>query len=388
MAAVSSLALLAATDVRRLMKKRLRLVLGILVSLLFLYLAMRKITWSDLWELFRQGSYLYLIPAFLIIVVVSWIRAWRWRLLMYPNHHLPLRRIFSIVNIGYFFNNIFPAKAGELVRAFLAGRMVSGGIGQSLSTLLVERLLDVLATVTILVILIPFVALPSWAARGGLLFGAVAVVGAVILVVLSRFGSRGVDWLFRYLGKVPVIRSPKLKGAAQNLVDGFGVLTERKVLPGALVGTFLVWLGYALFNYTMMAVFRMAGHQAAPGLPFASALLVLCTTGFSMVVPSSPGAIGVFEWAGVQALAVYAVSESQAFGYMLGLHLFTNIVLILLGLVGLLTEGLSYSSLRQDAAALSAPSADDGLAATSPLAASGVEEHRERTNPECPESVP
>ena len=354
------------------MNKRLRLAVGILVSLLFLYLAVRKITWSDLWELFRQGNYLYLIPAVLIIVAVSWVRAWRWRLLMYPNHHLPLPRIFSFVNIGYFFNNIFPAKAGELIRAYLAGRMISGGIGQSLSTLLVERLLDVLATVFILVILIPFVTLPSWAARGGLLFGVAAVAAAVTLVVLSRFGSRGVDWLWRYLGKIPLIRSPKVSGplkrAAQNLVNGFGVLTERKVLPGALVGTFLVWLGYALLNYTLMAVFRMTGE-----LPFASALLVLCTTGFSMVIPSSPGAMGVFEWAGVQALAVYAVAESQAFGYMLGLHLFTNIVLIALGLVGLLSEGLSASSLRASVDAAADTPADDTAAASSPVASRGPE---------------
>jgi len=334
------------------MNKRWRLAVGILVSLLFLYLAMRKINWSDLWELFRRANYLLLIPAFLVIVVVSWVRAWRWRLLMYPNHRLPLPRIFSIVNIGYFFNNVFPAKAGELVRAYLAGRMISGGIGQSLSTLLVERLLDVLATVAILVILIPFVALPSWAARGGLLFGAAAAVGALVLVILSRFGSRGVDWLWAYLVRVPLLGNRpgalgKLKRAAQNLVDGFGVLTEPKVLPGALLGTFLVWLGYATLNYTMMAVFRMTGQ-----LPFTAALLVLCTTGFSMVVPSSPGAMGVFEWAGVQALAVFAVSQSQAFGYMLGLHLFTNIMLIVLGLVGLLAEGLSASSLRAGAGAL------------------------------------
>lgn len=338
------------------MKKHWRLAVGILVSLLFLYLAMRKINWSDLWALFRQANYWYLIPALLIIVAVSWVRAWRWRLLMYPNHHLPLPRVFAMVNIGYFFNNVFPAKAGELIRAYLAGRMISGGIGQSLSTLLVERLLDVLATVAILVILIPFVALPSWAARGGLLFGAAAAVGAVVLVVLSRFGSRGVDWLWRYLGRVPLVGGPRFKKAAQNLVDGFGVLTERQVLPGALVGTVLVWLGYALLNYTMMAVFRLAG-----ALPFSAALLVLCATGFSMVIPSSPGAMGVFEWAGVQALAVFAVAQSQAFGYMLGLHVFTNVVLILLGLVGLLTEGLSASSLR--AGALSAEPAGDAATA-------------------------
>ena len=262
---------------------------------------------------------------------------------MYPDVHIPLARIFRFVNIGYFFNNVLPAKAGELVRAYLVGRMITGGIGQALSTLLIERLLDVLTVVVLLVVLIPFVDLPTWATRGGILFGVGAVGGTGVLIILSRFGERGVDWLWRFLGRVPVIGHPKLKRALQNLVDGFRVLTMARLLPGILFSSALIWLGYALFNYTLMAAFNMAEV-----LPFAAAALVLCATGFSMVLPSSPGAMGVFEWAAVQALAVYSINQSKAFGYALGLHTFTNVSLILFGLVGLIREGLDYSRIRKE----------------------------------------
>ena len=104
-------------------------------------------------------------------------------------------------------------------------------------------------------------------------------------------------------------------------------------MPGILISSALIWLGYAMFNYILMAAFRMT-H-----LPFGAAALVLCATGFSMVIPSSPGAMGVFEWAGVQALAVYGVEQSLAFGYTLGLHIFTNLALILFGLIGLARRG-------------------------------------------------
>ncbi|MBC7234729.1 MAG: flippase-like domain-containing protein [Chloroflexi bacterium] len=332
------------------MQRRQRLIIGIIVSLLFLYLAMRKIDWQELWQAFRQADYIYLLPALALLLAINWVRAYRWRLLMYPDTHLPLPQVFRIVNIGYFFNNILPAKAGEIVRGYLVGRLISGGIGQALSTLLIERLLDVLTLVVLLVILIPLVELPTWAMRGGLLFGAGAIGGTIVLIILSRFGRRGVDWVWRLVGRLPVVGSPRFKAALQNLVDGFAVLTMRRLLPGIIVSSALIWLGYATFNYILMAAFHLQY------LPFWGAALVLCATGFAMVVPSSPGAMGVFEWAGVQALAVYAVSSSVAFGYMLGLHAFTNLALILLGLIGLMREGISYSQIRRQAIEAAQPS--------------------------------
>jgi uncharacterized membrane protein YbhN (UPF0104 family) len=143
-----------------------------------------------------------------------------------------------------------------------------------------------------------------------------------------------------------------VRAAVENLVRGFGVISVRRVLPGIVLGSVLVWLGYAAFNYTLMAVFHMTD------LPFSAAVLVLCATGFSMILPSSPGAMGVFEWAGVQALAVFGVEPSLAFGYTLGLRLFTNGVLIVIGLLGLLAEGLSYGDIRGQVALRPAASPD------------------------------
>lgn len=335
------------------MKRRLRILAGVAVSILFLYLAARGIDWAELVALIRAANYAYLVPAFVLLIAISWVRAVRWRLLMHPDgEHLPLARVFWFVNIGYFFNNVFPAKLGEVVRGYLAGRIIPGGIGRAVSALLLERLLDVLSVVVLLITLIPFVELPSWAATGGLFFGGAAVGGTVVLLVLSRFGDAGVAWLWRFVGRIPVVGHAKVRAAVENLVRGFGVLTMRRILPGVLLTSALVWLGYAVFNYTIMAAFRMTY------LPFAAALLVLCATGFSMVLPSSPGAMGVFEWAGVQALAVYGVEQNLAFGYMVVLHLFTNIVLIVVGLLGLLVEGLSYADLRGHVAMPSAASSD------------------------------
>jgi hypothetical protein len=324
------------------MNRRIRLVLGFIVSFLFLYLALRDINWAELWSVFRDANYLYLLPALLLLVIINVLRGYRWRILMYPDMSISLWRMFRFVNIGYLFNNILPAKAGEVVRGYLAGRLLDGGIGQALSSLVIERLLDVLTLVVIMMGLLPFVDLPTSWTQGAIAFGAAAVGGAVVLAILARVGQRGIDWLWRFLGKVPVLRHPKLKVAAENLVRGFRVLTIGKLAPGIIVTSLLIWLGYGLFNYILTATFGLS-------LPFSAAVLVLCTTGLSMIIPSSPGALGVFEAAVVLALSIYGVERSVAFGYGLGLHLFTNITLIVFGLVGLAQEGVSYGQLKTTA---------------------------------------
>ena len=325
------------------MKRRLRLVLGLLVSLLFLYFSVRDIQWDDLWQLFGNGNYLWLLPAVAQLVLINFIRGCRWRLLMYPDKSISLAKMFRLVNIGYLFNNVFPAKAGEVVRAVLAGREISGGIGQAFSTLLIERLLDVLTVVLLLMLLIPVVDLPTWAMRGGLLFGLVAIVGTLLLLGLARFGERGVDWVWRFVGRVPLLGRARVRAALRNLLEGFGVLLNGRALPGIVVTSLLIWVGYAVFNCTVMAALRMEY------LPFSAAALVLCTTGLSMIVPSSPGGVGPFEWAGVQALVLFGVSESAGFGYTLGLHLFTILSMDIFGLAGLLTEGVRYSDIQREA---------------------------------------
>ncbi len=336
------------------MKARLRLVLGIAVSLLCLYLALRAVDPGKLAAAYRGADYAYLVPAAALTVLINWARAYRWRLLMYPHERQPLGRLFSMVNIGYLFNNILPAKGGELVRGYLAGRMLPGRVAQALPTLLVERLLDVLAVVLLLAALMPFVPLPRWAATGGLLFGLAALGGTAVLVVLAHYGERGVEWAWRTLGRVPVVGHPRVRAALEHLLAGLRVLAVPRMLPGIALWSVLIWLGYVLVNYAMMWTFHLGQ------LPVGAAAAVVCATGLSMIVPSSPGALGPVEGAAVFALSLYGVGGSQAFAYAFGQHAFNIALLILLGLWGMRNESLTFARVRERALRELRDAAEDG----------------------------
>ncbi len=323
-------------------RRHAQLIIGLLITAASLVYLWRGINVAELWSSFRQGDYLYLVPALVLLLGISFARATRWHILIGETAGLGVRRLYDIVNIGYLFNNVLPAKAGEVVRAYLVGRIIPGGVGRAASTLVVERLLDVLTLVVLTVVLMPIVALPAWVRSAGLIFGAIAFAGTAALVVLAHYRSRGLDWVWRIVGRVPLVGHPKVKQALASLLEGFLVLTDGRVLRGVALWSVLIWLGYAVFNYVLMHVFRLS-------LPFSAAATVLCATGFSMVVPSSPGAVGPFEAAAVLALSVFGLAESPATAYAFGLHGFTNITLIVLGLLGLRTEGVSFARLRSGA---------------------------------------
>lgn len=321
-------------------RQRVRVALGILLSLLFLYLSIQGIDWAEFARLFKGAAYGYLLLAFLVIVFLSWLRGLRWHYLTRRDPGITVGTLFHLMNISYFFNNTLPAKAGEFVRGYLAGRQLTGGYGQAASSLLIGALLDVLSMIIILVGLLPVLEIPGWIRQGGLIFGALAIGGTALLLIIARKGQRGLDWAWSYIGRIPKVGTPGIKAAFTQLINGFGLLLEwRYVLP-IILTTVILWVVSAGLNYIMMLVFHMGA------LPFSAALMVLCATGFSMMVPSSPGAVGVFEWAGVQGLLIFSVEQSAAFAYMLGLHLFTNLTLILLGLVGMVAQGLTYAHVK------------------------------------------
>jgi len=326
--------------------KRVRFWIGIAISLICLALALRGVDLEGLAQALKSVRWTYLVLAFGFIVGAGWLRALRWRQLFYPNTDLPLPTLFSIINIGYLFINVLPIRAGEVIRAYLAGELLGTGAPRAFSTIILEKVLDVLTMVLLLLGLAPFVPLPPWVMRAGLLAGAGAAVLTVVMFVVALNRERGVRvgaWLGHWL---PERFRGKFLTAWASLIDGFSVLRE----PGQVVRVGLlsvaVWTGSAMVGYSVLVGFGLP-------VPASAALLVLCTTALGMVVPSSPGYIGVYEYLVVLALSLFGVDKEAAFSYALVLHGVSYLGLSLLGVWGLSRESLSFGDVRGRAHELS-----------------------------------
>ncbi|MCK4490806.1 MAG: flippase-like domain-containing protein, partial [Anaerolineales bacterium] len=122
--------------------KRWQFWVGLGVSAGFMYLALRGLGIGDVWEPLRSAQYWWLLPGVGVYFIGVWVRSWRWHYLLRPIKSVSTPKTFPIVAIGYMGNNIYPARAGEILRAFVLKRKEDISISASLATIVVERVFD------------------------------------------------------------------------------------------------------------------------------------------------------------------------------------------------------------------------------------------------------
>jgi len=320
------------------MKNR-RLWIGILVSLLCLYLAARGVDFRGLLEALGQVQYVWLLLAFGLLVFAMLARAYRWRLLFYPLSELRIARLFNLLNIGYLVNSVSPFRLGDVLRAYLCAELQRLSVVRVLSTVVVERIVDTLTIVFLLLLLIPFISLPAALVRPAFGVGLVAIGAVLVLLFIAWRREQSLALFDRFTTRFGFLSQGSFRHGVVSAVEGLTVLRSWQSTLGAGIGSLAAWLSTALQFYVVMQAMGLR-------LPFSAALLVLCLTSLGMVVPSSPGYLGVFEYLTVVSLAVFGVSREIALGYALVLHALGYLAPVVLGGIAIWVEGYSYARLR------------------------------------------
>ena len=321
--------------------KRLRLWIGILISIFCLGLALKDVRFADVWEALQGANYVFVVVTVLMTVLGLFGRALRWQLLFYPTKDLPLSKVFAVLNIGYLLMNVLPARLGDVARAILLGELTGVSKARTLSTIVVERVTDVLVVLLFLASVVSFVPVPEWVAQSAMLVGVGFVGLAVVLVVLARQRERGLALLHRLARLAPFLDRESVWHLVHSLLDGLEILRYWRPAGQLLLGSILIWfLGLIQFHSVTLA-FDLQ-------VPVAATVFIMCITALGMTVPSSPGYIGVWEYIIVLGLSLFGVDKSRALSYALVLHFSVYITTTLMGVFSLWRETLAMSILREE----------------------------------------
>ena len=308
-------------------------VFEVLVSLVFLLVALRGIRLGELWGALRDANYLWLLPGIVITVGLLVLKAWRWQLLFLPDSTLPFGSVFTALCAGYLASNVLPARVGEVVRLVLLVSEQPVSIARTASSIVVERLLDVLTLLVILVALLPFVQLPAQMTRAAQALGWLALAGAALMVVISFWKTRILGWVRRLLGRVPVLDRPVVHDTLAHLIDGFALLRGRLGLMLVLI-SLISWGGVAAVAWT-------AAQAVGLAVPTSAIVFAVIVSTLGMLLPSSPGYIGVFHAAVVLALEPFQVPKDLAFTFALVWHAVNYLTLSGAGVAALMVHGTS-----------------------------------------------
>src|SRR5512135_1396511 len=158
--------------------------LGVLISVVFIWLALRGLRLDQFWGAVQSANYWWLIPGVAVYFVAVWARAWRWHYLLRPIKNIPTKTVFPITTIGYMGNNIYPARAGEVLRAVILKRREGVSVSASLATVIVERIFDGVVMLGFVFINLPELARLTGDAgfMGGINIRDLAIVGVVVFV--------------------------------------------------------------------------------------------------------------------------------------------------------------------------------------------------------------
>ncbi len=316
--------------------------LGLAISAVFLYLALMGLNLREVWLDLQTARYGWILPGVAVYFVAVWARTWRWHYLLRPIKRINLSRLFPIVVIGYMGNNVYPFRAGEVIRAWVLERNEDVKISASLATIIVERIFDGLVMLIFVFVALPFAPIPPPFDRivlgmTALFFGALA---AFFLLALRPDLTRRLYTGF--VGKL--VPGEKMRTftltQADRFMDGLASLRSPADMLMTLVSSTLIWLTETTKYWFVMHAFDFQ-------VSFFVLMLMTAVVNLATTLPSSPGYVGTFDEPGIEILKVFGVNGNLAAAYTLVLHAALWLPITLLGFVYMALQGVRWQDFRQ-----------------------------------------
>jgi len=324
-----------------------RFLLGVLISAVALWLALRNVEGAELARSLREVRPLYLLIAFVFTVLVRfWLTALRWQVLLQPIKPIGTHRLFSVTMIGFMANNILPARMGEFVRAYALGRTESLSKSLSLATIVVERVFDGLTLLGFLAVAVFFVPFPAWVVPAAEASFALYLAVLGVMVWLWHRPETAARWLGRLLAPFPARLQARAQEILRSFTLGLEVLTRGRHLAAVMGLSILIWL-------VVVAGVQLAFWALGLTLPLIAGFVLVTIVSLGVMLPSSPGFIGTFQFFTVTSLALFGVSESQGFSFSLVYHAMQYFPITGMGLAYLWWENLSLREAQTSAEAAS-----------------------------------
>lgn len=303
------------------MFKRWQFWVGIAVSAFFLYLALRGLRLAEVWEDMQTARLIWLLPGVAVYFVGVWVRAWRWHYLLRPLKKIPTRTMFPIVTIGYMGNNIYPARAGEVLRAAILKDREGVAISASLATVVVERIFD--AVVMLGFVFFNLGELSRLTHDSGFvgniqelaLWSAIIFIGALIIFLLAAMFPRITERLAMTIISqvIPARFRDKVGGLALRFLTGLESLRSPQEALMVFFTTVIIWLLETGKYWFIM-------HGFGFEVSFFALMLMNGIVNIATTLPSAPGYVGTFDAPGIAVLVAYGVPQATAAAYTLVLH--------------------------------------------------------------------
>ena len=315
------------------MKPSWRSAIGIALSAVLLWWTLRDVSLATVWSELSKASIPLFLASALCATLIFPLRAFRWRTILEPvAPNQPLGALWRATAIGMMTNNLVPARAGEIARAYALTRQTSVPFATSIASLAVDRLFDMLVLLLLAVAAFLDPAFPRTARIAGQSLGDLAQGSIVVVVILlaalyalAFFPAQIVRVFEIFARRVSPALEARGKSVLTRFSEGLSVLRHP--------GRFVAVLAWTVAHWLLNALGFWLGFKAVGvSLPFSAALFLQTLIAIGVALPSAPGFFGVFEKFATVGLGIYGVSATQATSWAIGFHILSFIPITLIGM--------------------------------------------------------
>jgi uncharacterized protein (TIRG00374 family) len=318
-------------------RKYWQLLLGIGISALFIYWALPGLHLHEVGAVLRQANYWWILPGVAVYFVGLGVRAWRWHFMLRHIKPISTARLYPLVCIGYFGNNIYPFRAGEVIRSVMLKRQEGVAISSSLATVFIERIFDGLTMLLFVFLALPFAPMPD-SLRNLVILMTGAFLAATLLFVWAAVRPQRLAGIYHWFSSrlLPV----RARAAADEIFGRFLVGLQSLRSPSDVVMIFgtsiIIWLIETLKYWFVMHAFPFE-------VSFLVLMLVNGIVNLATTLPSAPGYIGTFDTPGILILQQFGIAGGLAAGYIFTLHVALWVPVTLVGGYYFIREHLRWS---------------------------------------------
>lgn len=279
------------------MKKRLNVIIGLLVSAFFVYLAFRRVEITEIVHSIRKVNYLWIIPNMVLVIFTMWIRSYRWKYLLRPVRQLRVASLFPPVMIGFMANNILPVRLGEIIRAYSLGAKTGESRSSIFATVVIERIFDSLSLLLLFWLVFISMPVPRAVKQFGIASLALNVVAVMALLLLRKKLDFLAGVIFGKLSFVPARFSERAEYALRKFSEGLSIFGEYRTLGIVSFWSVILWFLIAVSNYFVFIAFGYYPNIVA-------SFILLLFVAAAVMLPSAPGFVGVFQAGVIGAFAL------------------------------------------------------------------------------------
>lgn len=317
-----------------------KLVLGVLIGALLVYLSVRGIRFDDVAGGFKTVKYGYIVPTLVIFFLMQILRSWRWGVILSPLCKVDQLSLFSVTSVGFLAIVAIPARIGELARPYLITKKSHIKMTAAVGTVFVERIFDSFLVLCIFVFARFSMPLPSWLIWASSFFFLVIMLIITVMILLIVKRDVSITVLSTFFNRLPEKYAVKLNHLINHFIDGFAVITDVKRFFAVMLLSAVIWIINGAAIYFLFLAFSFS-------LPIVAAFVLMIILTVGIAIPAAPGFVGNWHYFCILGLTLFGIPKSDALTFAVIYHFLSIGIVIFLGLIFLPFNKFSLADLQK-----------------------------------------